>query len=116
MLMAALLAKSESPKTTTRASGLGASAAASGFGAGVAAVVGAATAAAIEIGPGLSPLSSSSFAWPVVRTVLMSVSAQLRAPVWTKDCAVWPLTPPGTGVADRASGYAVRRLKRSVIG
>ena len=46
----------------------------------------------------------------------MSVSAQLCGLVSMNGCAVWPLTPPVTGVAARASGNAVRKLKRSVIG
>ena len=42
---------------------------------------------------------------------LMSVSAQLRGLVSTNACAVWPLTPPVTGVTDRASGNAVMQLE-----
>ena len=46
----------------------------------------------------------------------MSVSAQLFGLVSTRVCAILPLVPPDTGATDRASGYAVIRLKRSVIG
>ena len=42
---------------------------------------------------------------------LTSDSAQLRGLVSTKPCAVWPLTPPLTGVTERADGYAVSSLK-----
>ena len=41
----------------------------------------------------------------------MSVSAQLRGLVSTNVCAVWPLTPPLTGVTERASGNAVSTLE-----
>ncbi len=47
---------------------------------------------------------------------LMSVSAQLCGLVSSTFCAVWPLTPPSTGVTDRASGNAVITPKFSVIG
>ena len=72
----ALAAKSESPITTTRVSGFGASAS-PGLG-GAAGVADAVTAAPIAIGPFLSPFDSSSDTWPVVSRLLMSVSAQLR--------------------------------------
>jgi hypothetical protein len=50
-------AKSESPNTTSRVSGFGAELSPSG--AGLASPTGADTAAAIDIGPGLSPAPSS---------------------------------------------------------
>ena len=104
-------AKSESPITTTRVSGLGASLSA----AGAAAVTGADTAAAIEIGPFLSLPSSYSTGLPA-SAPFRSVSAQLRGLVWTMLCAVCPLTASVVGDADRASGNAVSTEKRSVIG
>ena len=73
------------------------------------------TAAAIPTGPFLSPLASSSDTSPVVINPLMSASAQLRGPVSAMLCGVRPLTPPMTGVTDRASGNAVNSWNRSVM-
>ena len=86
-----------------------------GAGAG-ASVAGADTAAASETGPARSPLSSSRATCPDVVSRLMSVSAQLFGLVITRFCAVLPFAPPLALVTDRASGYAVSRLNRSVIG
>src|SRR6516225_1250494 len=102
-----LAAKSESPITTSRVSGFGASC---GAFASVEAAAGAATADPMAIGPFLSPFDSSSDTWPVVNSPLMSLSAQLRGLVSTNAWAVRPLTPPDTGAADRAIGKAVRKL------
>ena len=77
--------------------------------------LGAATAAATEIGPCLSPLAALNETLPVVSIALMSDSAQLRGLVSTNPCAMCPLTPPETAVTERADGYAVRNLKRCVI-
>src|SRR3954468_11847868 len=108
MPSAALPAKSESPKTTTRVSGFAASAAPAGAAADVD------TAAATVTGPCLS-LPAVNATLPVVSSPLMSDSAQLRGLVSTKPCAVWPLTPPVTGVTERADGYAVSSRNRCVI-
>src|SRR4051812_4095448 len=105
-----LAAKSASPKTTTRVSGFGASGAAPG-----AAAAAAETAAAMVIGPCLSPLAALNDTLPLDNRLLRSDSAQLRGLVSTIPCAVWPLTPPDTGVAERAKGYAVMNLNRCVI-
>src|SRR5438034_9215797 len=110
-------AKSESPTTATRVSGLGASGS-SGFdppGAAEAVDV-AEAAAAIVIGPFLSPFDSSSDTLPVASKSLISASAQLCGLVCANGCAVCPLTPPVTGVTERASGNAVTKLKFWVIG
>src|SRR5215468_8567743 len=93
-----------------RVSGLGASAVA-----GVAADDEDDTAEATVIGPGLSAVPALNCTLPVVSRPLMSLSAQLRALVSTKPCAMRPLTPPGTGVTERASGKAVRNLNRWVM-
>ena len=89
-----LAAKSESPNTTTRVSGFGASSAAFRASAGVASATAADTAAPMTTGPFLSPFASSSATWPVASSALMSVSAQLAGSVSMNGCAVWPLTPP----------------------
>src|ERR1051325_4704493 len=99
-------AKSESPITTTRVSGFGASGAAFGS----VALDATLTADPIVTGPFLSPFASSSETGPLVSSLLMSLSAQLRGLVSTNGCAVRPLTPPDTGAADRAIGNAVRKL------
>src|SRR5436309_9043309 len=82
-------AKSESPMTTTRVSGLGASAS-PGLG-GAAGVAAADTADAMATGPFLSPFDSSSATSPFNKRLLMSVSAQLLGLVSTNVCAMWPL-------------------------
>src|SRR4051794_19666469 len=106
-------AKSESPITARRVSGFGASAS-PGLG-GVAGATAADTAEPSAIGPFLSPLPSSSDTAPLVINDFRSVSAQLRGPVSMNGCAVWPLTPPVTGDASRASGKAVIIPNRCVI-
>src|SRR5204863_6802782 len=106
---------SESPNTTTRVSGFVASLPPSDVLGAAVSVTAAETAEAIVTGPFLSLPSLNSTGFDS-RTPLRSVSAQLRALVSTIDCAVCPLTPPETGAAERASGYAVRRLNRWVIG
>src|SRR5690349_19586202 len=108
----ALATKSESPKTATRASGFGVS---GSVGLGALGAI-ADTAAAIEIGPDLSPLLASSFTSPVVSRLLMSLSAQLCGLVSTNVIATRPLTPPFTATADLAKGNAVRKPKLLVIG
>src|SRR5689334_14243608 len=72
-------AKSESPKTATRVSGLGALAAAPA----VDAVDDDDTADAIVIGPCLSPLGALNVTLPDASKPLTSDSAQLRGLVWT---------------------------------
>src|SRR5688572_978927 len=90
---------------------------AAGAGAGVAtSVAGADTAAASDTGPATSPLSSSRSTRPDVVRPLMSLSPQLFGLVMTRFCAVRPPAPPVAAATDRASGYAVSRLNRSVIG
>ena len=102
MPSAAFEAKSESPNTTTRVSGFGASA-----------CVRLAARPPTRrprrrrqsaIGPCLSPLSAFIDTLPDVNSPLMSDSAQLRALVSTMPWAVCPLTPPITAVTERASG------------
>ena len=68
------------------------------------------------MGPFLSPLPSSSETSPLVNSDLRSVSAQLRGPVSTNGWAVWPLTPPLTGDASRASGKRLRSIWLSRLG
>src|SRR4051812_8533278 len=109
-----LAAKSESPITATRVSGLGASGS-PGFG-GAAGAAAADTAEPSGIGPFLSPFDSSSDTSPLVINDFRSVSAQLRGPVSMNDCATCALTPPLTGDASRASGNAVIMPNRCVIG
>src|SRR5918994_2875505 len=79
-------------------------------------VAGAETAAPSGIGPCLSPRSALNSTCPPPASPLRSASAQLCALVCTKGWAVCPLVPPSTGRIERASGYAVMTLKRSVIG
>src|SRR5215831_17318371 len=93
-----------------RVSGLGAAAGAPG-----AAAAGDDTAEATVIGPCLSAVPALNWTLPVVSRPLMSLSAQLRWLVSTKPCAMRPLTPPDTGVTERASGKAVRNLNRWVM-
>ena len=78
-------AKSESPMTTTRVSGFGASGGSPGFGA---AVELAETADPIDTGPFLSPFDSSSDTSPLASRLLMSASAQLLGLDSTNVCAV----------------------------
>ena len=105
-------AKSESPNTTMRVSGL--------FGSWLGAVgrrrrrfgaVAGDDRAASEIGPALSPLSSSRSNLPVVVSVLMSVSAQLFGLVSTSVCVNFPLAPPSIGdrSGQRIGGQQVER-------
>src|SRR5437016_798119 len=85
------------------------------FGFGATDAVGfAATAAASEIGPFLSPLDSSNVALLEVSTSLTSVSAQLRAFVSIRTAAARSLAPRAIGVTDRASGKTVITLKLRV--
>ena len=107
-------AKSESPNTTTRVSGFDVSPLSPGLDASPD-VTATLTAAAIETGPFLS-FPSSNDTCCVVSSVFTSDSAQLRGLVSTTGCAMWPATPPSTGATDRASGNAVSRLNRCVIG
>ena len=79
-------------------------------------MTGAETAAPMEIGPGLSPAASSSATSPVVSSALMSVSAQLRGLVSMNGLRGVAFDAAVPGAAERASGYAVRKLNRSVIG
>ena len=98
-----LEAKSESPKTTMRVSGLAVSSGlAPGAGAG-ASVAGEDTATASETGPALSPFSISRLTSLVVLSVLMSVSPQLFGLVSTSVCGNLPLVPPVMGATDLAS-------------
>ena len=114
--MATFAAKSESPITTTRVSGGLASAglASPGF-VGSGAFTACDDAAPTATGPRRSPLASSSFGPSLAATLSMSVSAQLRSPVWTSGCATTP-PAPGSVETDRARGNAVSVSKRSVTG
>ena len=115
-------AKSESPIATTRVSGFFGSSSFvastwfSGLGGEGASGAVTETAAPRGIGPVLSPLAASDVSRPVVSSDLMSVSAQLRGLVSMIGCAVRPLTPPDTGVMDRAIGYTVNSSNRSTTG
>ena len=103
-------AKSESPKTTTRVSGFGASGLSPGLAGSAAA---ADTAEASVIGPGLSfPGSRAIFLGQERLDVAFGPTPSL---VVTSGWAVCPFTPPSTGVTERDSGYAVITLNRSVI-
>ena len=98
-------AKSESPTTTSRVSGvLGFSSLLSGAGGGVAPSTGAVTATAIESGPCTSPLSSSGSASPLVVSRARSLSAQLLRPLMMIDVAVRPFAAPSIGFTERVYG------------
>ena len=88
-----------------------------GFGAGGAApatsVAGADTAAASETGPGLSPLSVARHLALAASALDVGLAPSCCGLVSTNVCAVRAgRRRRSTGVTDRASGYAVSRLKR----
>ncbi len=120
MPSAPLAAKSESPITTTRVSG---------FGASVARLRrrrrrrrGATPPRRSRPVPSCRPSPRRATPCPVVISALMSVSAQLRGLVSMNGCAVWPFTPPCTGddrSRQRIRGHVVEALgdrMRRIVG
>ena len=105
--------------TTSRVSGFGGS---SGFGwpaggAGAAGAAGAGIDSAAPMGTGPCVSLALSFSTlPEVNIPARSVSPQLLAELSMNGCAVRLLTPPLTGVTDRANGYAVSSRKPSTMG